>query len=124
MPGAVTFAGPGQAADVAAILDRVERREARRLVFAVPAESTWSLPVYELAMMAAVDLRDRGVDRATLGIVTPEPEPLRLFGPAAGAALREMLDARGISLWTGTRPLELRDGLLTSSQGRRCAPTR
>ena len=75
-----------------------------------PPESTWSLPVYELAMMAAVDLRDRGVTDATLGVVTPEPEPLRLFGPAAGVAMREMLDARGISLWTGARPLGLRDG--------------
>ena len=68
-------------------------------------------------MMTAVDLRDRGVDRATLGIVTPEPEPLRLFGEAAGAALREMLDARGITLWTDTRPVELRDGLLYVEPG-------
>src|SRR3954452_4809464 len=112
VPGAVTFSGPGQTADVAAVLEHVEQREARRLVFAVPAGATWSLPVYELAMMTAADLRDRGVVSVTLGIVTPESEPLQLFGEAAGAAIREMLDARGISLWTRTRPLELRDGLL------------
>ena len=68
-------------------------------------------------MMAAVDLRDRGVTDATLGVVTPEPEPLRLFGPAAGVAMREMLDARGISLWTGARPLGLRNGLLDVDPG-------
>jgi sulfide:quinone oxidoreductase len=117
VPGAVTFAGPGQADEIAAILDQVERSEARRLVFAVPAEATWSLPVYELAMMTAVDLRDRGIELATIGVVTPEPEPLRLFGAAAGAAVREMLDARGISLWTGARPLELRKGLLHVEPG-------
>ena len=117
VPGAVTFAGPGQADEIAAILERMERGEARRLVFAVPAETTWSLPIYELAMMTAVELRDRGVDRATLGIVTPEPEPLRLFGEAAGAALREMLDARRITLWTDTRPVEFRDGLLYVGSG-------
>ena len=117
VPGAVTFAGPAEAAEITAVLERLERGEARRLVFAVPAESTWSLPVYELAMMTSVELRDRGVDRATLGIVTPEPEPLRLFGPAAGAALRAMLDARGISLWTGARPLALREGLLHVEPG-------
>ena len=124
VPGAVTFGGPGQAGEVAAVLDKVERREARRLIFAVPAQATWSLPVYELAMMTAIDLRDRGIDLATLGVVTPEPEPLRLFGAAAGAALREMLDARGISLWTGARPIELTRVCCTSSQGRRCARTR
>ena len=98
LPGAVTFAGPAQAVEVAAVLDRSSAARSRRLVFAVPGEATWSLPVYELAIMAAVDLRDRGVANATLGIVTPEPEPLRLFGAAAGAALRAMLDARGITL--------------------------
>ena len=117
VPGAVTFAGPAQAAEIAAVLDSVERREARRLLFAVPGEATWSLPVYELAIMASVDLRDRGVTNATLGIVTPEADPLGLFGAAAGAALRAMLDARGITLWTHTRPLELRDGLLYVEPG-------
>jgi sulfide:quinone oxidoreductase len=117
VPGAVSFAGPGQAAEVAATLDRVERRELRRLVFAVPGGTTWSLPVYELAMMAAADLRARGVVDATLGIATAEPEPLALFGPAAGEALREMLDARGIALWTRSRPLVARDGLLAVEPG-------
>jgi sulfide:quinone oxidoreductase len=117
VPGAVTFSGPGQTAEVAAMLDHVEQLEARRLVFAVPGATTWSLPIYELAMMTAADLRARGVVSVTLGIVTPEPEPLQLFGEAAGAAIREMLDARGISLWTRTRPLELRGGLLHVEPG-------
>jgi sulfide:quinone oxidoreductase len=117
VPGAITFAGPGQATEVSTLLDAVARGESRRLVFAVPAEATWSLPVYELAMMAAVELRDRGARNATLSLVTPEDEPLRLFGAAAGSALREMLDARGIALVTNTRPLEARDGLLYVEPG-------
>ena len=68
-------------------------------------------------MMTAADLRARGVTSVTLGIATPELEPLQLFGEAAGAAIRELLDARSISLWTRTRPLELRDGLLHVEPG-------
>jgi sulfide:quinone oxidoreductase len=117
LPGAISFSGPGQAAEVAALLDKATRGGVRRIVFAVPSEATWSLPVYELAMMAAVDLRDRGAKHCTLTLVTPEPDPLRLFGDPAGAALREMLDARGITLMTGTRPLEARDGLLHVEPG-------
>ena len=125
VPGALTFAGPAQAADVAAMLDRVERRELRRLVFAVPAESTWSLPVYELAMMAAVDLRDRGVTDATLGVVTPEPEPLRLFGAAAGAAhAGDARRARHLAVDGCPAAGAARRDCSTSSQGHRCAPTR
>ena len=117
VPGALTFAGPAQADDVAAILDRVERRELRRLVFAVPGGSTWSLPVYELAIMAAVDLRDRGVADAVVGVATPEREPLGLFGSVAGEAVRQMLEARRIALWTGVRPLGVSDGLLDTEPG-------
>jgi sulfide:quinone oxidoreductase len=117
VPGAVSFAGPRQGPEVTAILDRIERRELRRLVFAVPAGTTWTLPVYELALMAAIDLRDRGARDVTLGLATPEPEPLALFGPPAGAAMRELLRAREIALWTGTTALELRDGLLHVAPG-------
>jgi sulfide:quinone oxidoreductase len=115
--GAIAFAGPGQAGEVAAALDAVEQGRARRLVFAVPAGASWSLPVYELAIMAAVDLRDRGLNGAELTVVTPEQEPLRLFGPAAGAAMREMLEVRGIALRTGARPQAFRDGLLHMESG-------
>jgi sulfide:quinone oxidoreductase len=117
VPGAVSFAGAGQAAEVAAVLDRVERRELRRLVFAVPGGTTWSLPVYELAMMNAAELRARGVEDATLGVATAETEPLVLFGPTAGEAMREMLAVRRISLWTRSRPLAARDGLLVVEPG-------
>ena len=75
-------------------------------------------------MMAAADLRARGVVNATLGIVTPEPEPLRLFGDAAGAALREMLDARGIACGRAPGRWSCATACSTSSPARRCAPTR
>jgi sulfide:quinone oxidoreductase len=115
--GAINFSGPHQAAEVAAVLDRIERGEIRRLVFAVPSETTWSLPVYELALMAAVDLRARGVRDVTVGVATAEREPLRLFGPEAGTALRDMLEARQVALWTGVRPKAVRGGLLEIEPG-------
>jgi sulfide:quinone oxidoreductase len=62
--------------------------------------------------MASVELRNRGVSDAEITVVTPEPEPLRIFGAAAGAAIRDMLAARGVELVTGARPLAARDGRL------------
>ena len=76
-------------------------------------------------MMTAIELRDRGVDRATLGIVTPESEPLRLFGDAAGGALREMLDApRHHAVDRHPPPSNYARASSTSIQVLRCAPTR
>jgi sulfide:quinone oxidoreductase len=110
--GALTFAGPREAPALEALLTRIERGAARRVAFALPAGATWSLPLYELAVMAATDLRSRGVSGAELTVVTPEPAPLWLFGPAAGPAVRNLLAARGIDLRTSTHAVALSGGQL------------
>ncbi|MEO8687565.1 MAG: FAD-dependent oxidoreductase [Solirubrobacteraceae bacterium] len=112
VPGALTFAGPRDAPALEDLLDAVARGEFRRLAFTLPAGATWSLPVYELAVMASVELRNRGVSDVEITVVTPESEPLWIFGAAAGTAVRDMLAARGIELETGARPLAARDGRL------------
>ena len=99
--------------------------ELRRLVFAVPGATTWSLPVYELAMMAAADLRARGVETATLGIVTPSPS--RSGSSAERPAPRCARCSTRAASRSGRAPgrSQLRDGLLCrSSPARHCAPTR
>ena len=51
--------------------------------------------------MAAVELRDRGVERPAVSLVTAEPAPLWAFGPEAGAAMERLLAERGIALHAG-----------------------
>jgi sulfide:quinone oxidoreductase len=46
--GAITFTGPAEAANVAEAVEHAERT-----VFVQPSASVWSLPVYELSIMAA-----------------------------------------------------------------------
>ena len=75
VPGAIGFAGPADAAAVAQALE-----QSSRLAFVLPSASGWSLPVYELAIMAAVELRGRGVE-PEITVVTPESAPLWVFGP-------------------------------------------
>jgi sulfide:quinone oxidoreductase len=41
--------------------------------------------------------------------VTPEEEPLELFGPAASEAARELLADRGVIVYTGRYPTEVRE---------------
>ena len=80
--GAIRFAGPADAGRLEAVLDRVEDGELRDIVFTRRAGTVWTLPLYELAVMAAVELRSRGARDARLTVVTPEREPLWLFGAA------------------------------------------
>jgi sulfide:quinone oxidoreductase len=67
--------------------------------------------VYELAIMAAIELRDRGRE-PEITLVTAEPAPLWVFGERAGAAVAELLAARGIVLRTGVRASRVRPGWL------------
>ena len=111
LPGAISFAGPADAPAVAEALERTSR-----LAFVLPAGSGWALPVYELAIMAAVELRNRGAE-PELTVVTRERAPLWVFGPDASAAVAELLTERGIALRTGARAVAVRPGELELAKG-------
>jgi sulfide:quinone oxidoreductase len=64
--------------------------------------------------MAAVTLHGRG---ARITVVTPERQPLWLFGPAAGEALARMLAERGVRLRTGAIATAVEDGRLGLAGG-------
>jgi sulfide:quinone oxidoreductase len=118
VPGALCFSGPAQAPGVARVL-----KKATKIAFVLPTAAGWSLPVYELAIMAAVELRDRGVE-PEITVVTPEPAPLWIFGPEAGAAVAELLAKRGIALRTGARAVAARHGRLELADGDHVAAER
>lgn len=109
--GALTFRGPADTERIDELLAELEARDVRRVVFAVPAGAVWSLPVYELALMTSSWLTARGID-AELALVTPEDEPLQLFGREASAAVCRLLEERGVAVHTGAYAAEARDGEL------------
>ncbi|MEZ4588364.1 MAG: FAD-dependent oxidoreductase [Gemmatimonadales bacterium] len=96
LPGAITFSGPRASSDVRGLLHDASAGAARQLVFAVPAGITWSLPIYELALMTAAHLAERGVT-AEVSVVSPEDRPLAAFGGGASAAVEEMMNGRDIA---------------------------
>ncbi len=115
--GALTFRGAADTYLIEQLLAEIERGEVRRVAFAVPAGAVWSLPAYELALMTAAWLDDRGIDGVELVLVTPEDEPLRIFGPEPSAAVRSLLDERGIEVHMLVQPAEARDGELLLVMG-------
>ena len=110
--GALTFRGPADTEKMESLLGSIEAGEVHRVAFAVPAGAVWSLPIYELALMTAAWARARHVEDVDLVLVTPEAEPLHLFGRDASAAVRSLLERAGIALHTGAHPAEARDGEL------------
>src|SRR5215218_5348979 len=90
IPGSISLKGPGYTGRFRTVLRELDERRIREVAFAVPAGVSWPLPLYELALMTAAHAADRGLRKLRLSIVSPEEEPLKVFGAAASAAVREL----------------------------------
>jgi len=112
VPGALTFRGPADTDKIRRLLEELAAGEVRRVAFAVPWGAVWSLPIYELALMTAAHLEANRIEGVELALVTPEDEPLQLFGRAGSDAVLQLLEERGIALHTGSYPAEAIDGEL------------
>jgi sulfide:quinone oxidoreductase len=117
VPGAVTFRGPMSAGLVEHAIASVVDDPDRRVVFAAPAEARWLLPLYELALLSAADLRKRGVADPDIVVATPEHQPLEVFGPAASEALHTALDEAGIRLLTSAVAVAAFEGAVQFADG-------
>jgi sulfide:quinone oxidoreductase len=110
LQGALTFSGPEDVPMMDWVLAEIARQHRRHVVIVVPPAVTWTLPAYELAIMTAAAVRE--TREATVTLVTPEREPLWIFGDAAGAAMRDLLTSRDIALRTGVRAVHVTDDVL------------
>jgi sulfide:quinone oxidoreductase len=110
--GALTFRGPADTPKIERLLVEIEAGAVRRVAFAAPPGAVWNLPLYELALMTAAWLATRSVTGVELALVTPEEEPLHLFGRKASGAVRAVLEERGIAVHTHAYPAEARAGEL------------
>ena len=60
------------------------------MAFVVPHGVTWSLPLYEIALMTQRRAVERGVD-VKIAVITPESAPLVVFGPPRARPSSELL---------------------------------
>lgn len=112
VPGALTFRGPSDVEKIQHLLEEIARGDVCSVAFTVPWGAVWSLPAYELALLTAAHLAAHGTRGVKLTLVTPEEEPLYLFGPPASKAVRDVLAAREVSLQTAAYAGKFADGIL------------
>jgi sulfide:quinone oxidoreductase len=115
VPGSLVFGGPGDVQALEWVFDEVARGHRSQIVVVVPAGTTWSLPAYELAIMAATAVRRNA--EATVKVVTVEREPVWIFGDTAAAAMRELLTQRDIELLAGVSGVHVTDDVLWLESG-------
>jgi sulfide:quinone oxidoreductase len=103
IPGAITFGDARDSRAIEMLFEDVAWGLVRRIVLAAPTGVGWTLPLYELALLIA-DRLDHEELRADVTLVTPEEEPLAVFGHEASEAVRSFLVERGVELRTQTHP--------------------
>lgn len=110
--GALTFRDQRDTNLIRPLLEELLAGTARRVVFAAPSGYSWPLPLYELALLSAMRAHERGVE-PELSIVSPEREPLAVFGAEASRLVGDLLDERGVRFVGATVPIGFRrDGSL------------
>lgn len=115
VPGARTLFGLRDVAELRVIIDTAAASPTSyRLVFAIPADVGWALPMYELALLASARLAET-VPAPRLAIVTPEARPLAAFGDRASAQVGALLEARRIAFHGQRTPTGFSGGALRMS---------
>jgi sulfide:quinone oxidoreductase len=117
LPGALTFRGRSDVAALRTLLDELVTGRAQSVALALPSERMWPLPLYELALMTAAHVHEHGAGNVGVTLVTPEDEPLELFGPAAAAAMHPLLAGRGVMLRSSSLPAIVRGRALVLAGG-------
>lgn len=100
IPGAITFRDQRDAHLVAGLAEAVHAGGGSRIVFAAPSGVSWTLPLYELALLTAAEIERLGLGVETT-LVTPELAPLEVFGPQVSDRIGTLLAERGIRRLTG-----------------------
>jgi sulfide:quinone oxidoreductase len=113
LAGAVTVGLPGATRALGEVLGELRSGTARHVAFVGPAGISWTVPLYELAMLTADHVARSGVEpRPEFTLVTCEGRPLELFGPEASTRIADMLERRSIRLHTAGMGLTHRSGRL------------
>jgi sulfide:quinone oxidoreductase len=94
---ALTFTGDASAIDFGGLLADVDEGYTHRVAFVVPPGTTWTLPLYELALMTARQGWGMGAHDLELSLLTPETRPLAMFGPKAADAMADLLRRAGVA---------------------------
>ena len=100
--GVLTYHGGRDAPNYRLLLHQLREGRIDKLAFVRPAGASWPLPLYDLALMTAADCAAHNRSDVELSLVTPEEEPLGIFGHPASAAIRQLLDESGVKLHTSS----------------------
>lgn len=109
IPGAVTFRDQREVGHIRRLTSELRSGKLRRIIFAVPAGCSWPLPLYELALLTATQLREEGTAGEVV-LVSPELTPLQVFGAEASRLVADLLSECGVRFIGNSTPESVQRG--------------
>jgi sulfide:quinone oxidoreductase len=97
---ALAYGSAGSEERMHGLIQDLEDGYIKRVAFVVPPGSSWSLPVYELALMTAERAFDMCVN-VELTLITHERAPLGIFGPETARDVEHLLETVGVAIRSG-----------------------
>jgi sulfide:quinone oxidoreductase len=116
-PGVLTYHGGRDGPNYRLLLHQLREGQVDKVAFVKPAGPSWPLPLYDLALMTAAQCTANNRTRVELSLITPEEEPLGMFGSPVSTAIRELLHEGGVTLHTGAYGVPSSSGWLDISPG-------
>lgn len=116
LPGVLTYGGAQSNPRLADLLREIRLGEVERVVFAVPENTDWPLPLYELALLTATQAETPG-DPPQIALVTSEHTPLGMFGDRASAGIARLLESAGIEVKTAANAVRADEAGLLLDDG-------
>ena len=117
VPGALAFWDSADRGAFREVLAELDAGTVRSLTFAVPGKVAWPLGLYELALLTSAHLAKQGRTDTRLAFVTPEAQPMAVFGEKASAAVAALMSDAGIDLRLNSMPVRFEDGQLSVEGG-------
>jgi sulfide:quinone oxidoreductase len=107
------------AAAIRLILHQLREGRIRKVAYVKPPGVSWPLPLYDLALTTAADCAAHGRSGIELAVVTPEEEPLGIFGHVVSEAIGRLLERNRVTLYAASYGVMNRPGLVDISPGDR-----
>jgi sulfide:quinone oxidoreductase len=115
---AITFGEDRKEEALHGLLQDAEEGYVESIAFVVPDLTTWTLPLYELALMTAREAWSMGADRLKICFVTPEDRPVAVFGGEASDTVAALLEDAAIE-FVGSAYTAVEHGYLIVDPGGR-----
>ena len=117
--GVLTYRGGRDGPSYRMLLHQLREGRINKVAFVKPAGASWPLPLYDLALMTAAECAAYDRPDVELSLITPEEEPLAIFGDRASAAISTILSESGVTLHTRSYGRPGPPGRLDISPGHR-----